>query len=110
MALLEAMACGLPVVTTVRPDVLDWVDNQVGFVVDHDPSALTRAVIRILNDPSLAEKFGSAGKDMITTQFCWKSSTGTTDLSSKDIITRIEDVYQRTRRPCPLHQRNDEKV
>jgi len=64
IAILEAMATGLPVVVTevgANPDVVrDGVDGYV--VPPHDPTALARALTEILGDAELRRKMGSSAR------------------------------------------------
>jgi glycosyltransferase involved in cell wall biosynthesis len=51
LPILEAMACGTPVVSVYRPSLAEIVDDTSAIVVDaHDPQQLAAAVIRALND------------------------------------------------------------
>jgi colanic acid/amylovoran biosynthesis glycosyltransferase len=64
---LEAMACGVPVVTTdcggVREAVTDGVE---GFVVaPRDPEKLAAALARLWRDPELRRRMGEAGRTRV---------------------------------------------
>lgn len=71
---LEAMACGAPVVTT-RIGTEDYCfDNENSLVVSpRDPKSLAEAILRIINEESLAE---SIKKNGIKTarQFTWEKT------------------------------------
>lgn len=60
-ALLEAMAGGLPIVTTDVPGCHDLVTHEAtGLLVPYgDTQALAEAIIRLLVDPSLADRLGA---------------------------------------------------
>lgn len=70
--LLEAMASGLPIVATRVggvPDVV--VEGSTALLVPPgDPSALADALERVLSDPSLAARFGTAGRHRAE-EFSW---------------------------------------
>jgi glycosyltransferase involved in cell wall biosynthesis len=63
-ALMQAMACGLPVITTpvgAIPEIV--VHNETGILVrSEDPTALADAIVQILNDPALREQLGGAAR------------------------------------------------
>jgi glycosyltransferase involved in cell wall biosynthesis len=61
-SLIEAMALGKPIVASSVPGILDMVSDGVDalLVRPGDPKALASAMQRILDDPSLGQKLGSA--------------------------------------------------
>jgi glycosyltransferase involved in cell wall biosynthesis len=63
-ALLEAAACGLPVITTDVPGCRDAVDDgSTGLLVPvRDPLALAGAIATLAGDPGLRARFGAAGR------------------------------------------------
>lgn len=71
MALLEAMASGLPVVATNvggTPEVVR--DGQTGFLtLPGDPQALAFAIERLLSDPDLRRRMGAAGRWRVKQHF-----------------------------------------
>ena len=62
-SLLDAMACGRPVVATSAggiPEVVE--DGRTGFLVSpRDHEAMAAAIVRLLNDPALRRQMGEAG-------------------------------------------------
>lgn len=71
MALLEAMASGVPAVCTDVGGVGEMVDDGVtGFLVPpQDPSALAVRVGQILADEDLARSMGAAARDRVVREF-----------------------------------------
>jgi len=63
--IMEAMATGLPVVSTTVGGIPEMViDNETGFLVEpHDVVALAGAMEKITNDRSLAQRLGHAGNE-----------------------------------------------
>ncbi len=63
--LLEAMACGLPVVSTALSGIPEIVaDGETGYLVPPgDPAALAAVMRRLLEDRALAERLGRAGRE-----------------------------------------------
>ncbi|MES2643179.1 MAG: glycosyltransferase family 4 protein [Myxococcota bacterium] len=63
VALLEAMAAGLPVVTTAVSGLPEIADEAVGWIVPPDDSAaLAAALLAALDDPAEATRRGAAGR------------------------------------------------
>ena len=55
--LIEAMACGTPVVATRSPGTVEIVTDGVnGLIVDHDAAAVAGAISRLLNDRPLRDR------------------------------------------------------
>jgi len=69
--LIEAMACGLPVVTTGVSGIPELVvDGVNGLVVPaEDPRALAEAMVRLHRDPALAERLGRAAQAAVRERF-----------------------------------------
>ena len=70
-SLLDAMACGTPVVATAVggiPEVV--VDGETGLLVPpRDPDALAHAILRLLEDRALRERMGAAGLARVRERF-----------------------------------------
>jgi glycosyltransferase involved in cell wall biosynthesis len=60
-ALLEALACGLPVVTSDRPFNRAVLDESMALLVEpSDPAALGAAIARLVDRPALRASLGAA--------------------------------------------------
>ena len=82
MTFLEACLCGTPIVTTDKGDYLEWIDGEVGFVVNYDKTHIKDAVLRILRDTNLRRQFSNKGQELIQTKFNWNY-----------IVREIEEIY-----------------
>jgi glycosyltransferase involved in cell wall biosynthesis len=74
-AVLEAMACEVPVVATNVGGVPRYVTNgETGLLVDTDPDALADVLERVLTDADLRNKLVASGLEMVRSRFSWRSS------------------------------------
>lgn len=73
IALAEASACGLPVVTGRSGGVAEAVkDGETGLIVDpEDTEAIAAAITRLLDDQLLARRLGQAGRKAVETHYNW---------------------------------------
>jgi glycosyltransferase involved in cell wall biosynthesis len=71
VAVVEAMALGLPVVTSDRAPLTDFVsDGDTGMLAPpRDPAALADALERLLADRARATALGTAARELVTTRF-----------------------------------------
>jgi glycosyltransferase involved in cell wall biosynthesis len=85
VSLLEAMACGLPVVVSDVPAILEWVSNgKNGFIVPgRDPAALARKIIELSKDSSLRRQFSRENLDIARKRADWERN-----------LDILEDVYR----------------
>lgn len=79
---LEACIFELPIVTTKKGDLLDWIHNKIGYVVEYNVSTFCDGISSILNDNYLSEYFGKEGKKMVETNF-----------SMNCTISKVESLY-----------------
>ncbi len=70
-ALLEAMSCGLPVVTTDCGGMTEAVSDGVeGFVVPiRDPAAMSDKLLKLARDQDLRQRMGRAGRERVLAEF-----------------------------------------
>lgn len=70
----EAMACGIPVISTTGGALPEVVDNAGVLVPPADYVSLARAILEVLDSPSLSEKLGKIGYRRVQDHFTWKKS------------------------------------
>ncbi len=78
VAILEAAACGLPIVATRHEGIRDAVvDCETGFLVDeHDTRAMAARMVELALDPELAARLGAAGRRRVVEKFSLDRSIG----------------------------------
>ena len=67
VSIMEAMACGLPVVSTFHSGIPELVHDKVtGYLVpERDAASLARALARLVGDPRQRRKLGMAGRGVV---------------------------------------------
>jgi len=85
-AILEAMACGRPVVATDTPGMRDYVRHGTdGFLVPPgDPAAFGTAIAELISDVCLANRMGHAGRERIESHF-------TTEILARELAGLVRE-------------------
>jgi len=84
LVLLEAQACGIPVVASAVGGIPAVVrDGETGLLVTPGPDSLANALCRLLKNQPLRQKMGEAGARYIRSNF---SDRATADAANKAII------------------------
>ena len=93
MAMLEAMAAGLPVVAARVGGVPEVISHgRNGLLVEpSDPVALADAIAALIGEPALRHRLGAGGRDTQASRF-----------SDDGMITAIESVYLRAAKEFEL--------
>jgi rhamnosyl/mannosyltransferase len=86
ISMLEAMACGLPIISTELETGTSYVNQhgKTGLVVPPaDAAALARAINRLLENPDLNRSMGQAGLQRIKNEF-----------THIQMLARLKEIYQ----------------
>jgi glycosyltransferase involved in cell wall biosynthesis len=76
VALMEAMACGIPVIGTETGGIPELLRDGAGLVVPpNDPEALAEALRSLAGRPALRSKLGAEGRKRIAEHFCVETVT-----------------------------------
>ncbi len=67
----EAMACGVPVISTTGGALPEVVGDAGILVPPADHHALADAILKILQQPQLAQKLSRAGYQRVQQHFTW---------------------------------------
>jgi glycosyltransferase involved in cell wall biosynthesis len=80
---LEALACGTPVVAT--PQAVSGLSARDGedLVVGRSPEGLAAAIVLLLEDPDRRRRIGEAGRTYVERQHNWRQ-----------IAARLSDIYR----------------
>jgi len=74
LKVLEALAMARPLISTTL--ACEGLDLEPGrdFLVADDPSRFAEAVIRVLEDRSLADRLGASGRQVVESRYGWEAS------------------------------------
>jgi glycosyltransferase involved in cell wall biosynthesis len=90
--LAEAMAMGVPVVTTPISGIPEMIDNGVhGLLVEGDAASLADAIARLLADTALHARLARAARERICERF-----------DSRRTTLALRDLFLRQRTPSPV--------
>jgi glycosyltransferase involved in cell wall biosynthesis/2-polyprenyl-3-methyl-5-hydroxy-6-metoxy-1,4-benzoquinol methylase len=116
MVLAEAMACGVPVISTVSGSIDEVVADAGLLVQPNDPTELSAAIIKLLKDDALRNALRIKGRERAVREYDSKKIAGMfaslfedvlrstfkgavselaeyTQLKDNDILKRIRSVY-----------------
>ncbi|MHB9100003.1 MAG: glycosyltransferase family 4 protein [Sulfuricella sp.] len=84
-AILQAMLCALPIVTTPVGSILEAVQHeQTGLIVEpQNAEILRQAIQRLLADPELRQKLGSAARERALAHFGFEA-----------MVERMETIFR----------------
>jgi glycosyltransferase involved in cell wall biosynthesis len=69
-ALLEAMACGLPVIGADVPGIRELIRHgETGYLCDTSPAGIRAAIQTVLGDVSLSARLGHNAREFVTKNF-----------------------------------------
>jgi glycosyltransferase involved in cell wall biosynthesis len=72
----EAMACGVPVVSTDGGALPEVVGNAGVIVPAKSAEELVTAIAELLDNPDRRAELGAQGRERILEQFCWQVCAG----------------------------------
>jgi glycosyltransferase involved in cell wall biosynthesis len=91
--LIEAAACGRPIITTDHPGCRDSVDSgKTGILIDpKDPVQLADTICTLLNNPSLRIKMGIEGRKKAEKKFDVSNVVTTHLLIYRDLLNNCDN-------------------
>lgn len=81
--ILEAMACGLPVVSTSYGNGGINAEDEKEILIRDDPERFAEAVIELLDDENKRNYIGLMGRRLVERRFSWVSK-----------VARLEEIYR----------------
>jgi glycosyltransferase involved in cell wall biosynthesis len=89
MAIVEAMACGKPVVITDRVNIHDEVKTaKAGLVTGCDSASIAQALIAVLKNPGLGLEMGLNGRRLAEEKFTW-------DIAARGMLGAYQQILDK---------------
>lgn len=83
MAVMEALAVGLPVLVTPGVALASFVEqNQIGYIAELNVAAIANTLEHYLNHPQAAKEMGDRAHKLVCEQYTWKQ-----------IASQMQQVY-----------------
>jgi glycosyltransferase involved in cell wall biosynthesis len=84
VSLLEAMACGIPPVTTDISGNREWIKNEVNGLLyqPRDHKALAEKITQLIENEDLRKQFGERSRQMIMERAKWEKC-----------VSKMEAIY-----------------
>lgn len=83
LAILEAMACGLPVITNEVGAVREMIEDQKDGYIATTEDIYLECLLKLINSGSLRAKIGRHGRKAVETKFNWEK-----------IVNRYIEIYE----------------
>lgn len=84
IAILEAMAAGLPVVISPECGLPSVAESGSGIIVETDPSQVAEALLSLIEQPDTRAEMGKAARRLIAERFAWNG-----------VASETRQVYER---------------
>jgi glycosyltransferase involved in cell wall biosynthesis len=86
----EAMACGVPVISTTGGALPEVVGNAGILIPPGDAKALEKAIVALLDNPEKREILGRAGYERVLNNFTWRN----TAMNVVDVYREAIDAHR----------------
>jgi len=80
---LEACACGTPVIASHNCGVNEWIPNDFIYTIDYDVKQLQKGLLAILSDGPIWKNMMLEGSKYVRDKFNWDA-----------VVKRTEEIYQ----------------
>jgi len=90
ISILEAMACGIPVIITKQCNFPEVGEVGGGKVIDTNTVQLSNALIELLDNTDLCKEMGSRGKRLVMEKYRWDKVADKLIVAYKEILSNCK--------------------
>jgi glycosyltransferase involved in cell wall biosynthesis len=87
---LEAMACGLPVVASPQAGSALQARPGIDLLMAGEPADFAAALLKLLGDPALRRALGEAGRQYAVAHHRWERIVGDLEAIYADVVRQAE--------------------
>jgi sugar transferase (PEP-CTERM/EpsH1 system associated) len=95
---LEALSMSTPMVTTPYCSCALGTQDNVHLLVAEEPQAYADAIVKLLNDPQLAQRLGQAGRQFVVENYSWSGAVHTLNELYNSIVAK----HKRSETSCAI--------
>jgi len=92
MAVLEALACGLPVLLTPGCHFSEAAEAGAGVVVPREVEALRAALVALLSDSDRRAAMGRAARALVEARYTWPQIVAQLETAYASVIARAQEM------------------
>jgi len=89
---LEAWACGTPVIVTNNCGISEWINNNIGYVVEYDKTQLYHTLYRILTDEDKRKRMSEHAKKFVR-EFSWDNIIEKYEMIDKSLANYEKEAH-----------------
>ena len=90
IAVIEACACGTPVVVTKNQGIASYIEGRAGEVVPENEAELSQALLALLADDKKRAQYAEQGKKLVEDLFTWDKIINQYENIFREIISKNE--------------------
>ena len=76
VSMLEALACGVPVVTTQTANFPEVATEGAGFIAAADSESVSAALLALVQDEELRSRQSAAARELVSRRYTWEAVQG----------------------------------
>ena len=91
---LEAMACGMPVIVTNNCGVSEWIGPNAGYIIEYDKDKLKDAILILFDDDAKRINIGAIGKIQVSKEFGWNQIIEKNEIIYSDVLQQKSSLVK----------------